>query len=90
MLFLKLFVRNIRRGGIYSVINVGGPVVGMTAAGLILLWVFHHLSYDRFHAKDKHLFAAVGGLIIGIALMVVCFQVIKAATANPVKAIKNE
>ena len=44
------------RGGIYSVINIGGLAIGMAAAITILLWVYHHWSYDRFHDKDKHLY----------------------------------
>jgi putative ABC transport system permease protein len=36
------------------------------------------------------LFIVVGGMSLGIALLTVCFQALKAATANPVKAIKTE
>ena len=53
---LKIILRNIRRGGIYSVINVGGLAIGMAAAILILAWIYHEWSYDRFHAKEKQLY----------------------------------
>ena len=53
---LKITLRNLWRGGIYSVINVGGLAIGMAAAMIIMLWVYHQWSYDRFHAKDKHLY----------------------------------
>jgi putative ABC transport system permease protein len=36
------------------------------------------------------LFVVVGCLSLGIALVTVSFQAIKAATANPVNAIKND
>jgi len=36
------------------------------------------------------LLAAVAVLTIGIALLTVCWQAVKAATENPVKAIKSE
>ena len=53
---LKIMLRNLRRGGIYSAINVGGLAIGMAAAMLILAWIYHEWSYDRFHAKEKNLY----------------------------------
>ena len=51
-------LRNLRRGGIYSAINVGGLAIGMAAAMLILAWIHHEWSYDRFHSKGKQLYVA--------------------------------
>jgi ABC-type antimicrobial peptide transport system permease subunit len=56
MFHLKIILRNLQRGGIYSAINIGGLAIGMAAAMIIMLWVYHQWSYDRFHAKDKHLY----------------------------------
>ncbi len=53
---LNITLRNLRRGGIYSIINIGGLAIGMAAAIFIILWVYHQWSYDRFHAKDDHLY----------------------------------
>jgi len=53
---LKIMLRNLRRGGIYSAINIGGLAIGMAAAILILAWIYHEWSYDRFHAKEKQLY----------------------------------
>jgi putative ABC transport system permease protein len=50
---LKISLRNLRRGGVYSWINVCGLAIGMAAAILILTWIYHEWSYDRFHAKTK-------------------------------------
>jgi ABC-type antimicrobial peptide transport system permease subunit len=50
---LKISFRNLRRGGIYSIINIGGLAIGMAAAILILAWIYHQWSYDRFHTKEK-------------------------------------
>ena len=55
---LKIMLRNLQRGGIYSAINVGGLAIGMAAAILILTWIYHEWSYDRFHAKEKQLYVA--------------------------------
>jgi len=53
---LKIMLRNLQRGGIYSAINVGGLAIGMAAAILILAWIYHEWSYDRFHASEKNLY----------------------------------
>jgi len=53
---LKLMLRNLQRGGIYSYINVGGLAIGMAAAILILAWIYHEWSFDRFHAKEKYIY----------------------------------
>ena len=55
---LKIMLRNLQRGGVYSVINVGGLAIGMAAAILILAWIYHEWSYDRFHTKEKNLYVA--------------------------------
>ena len=39
--------RNLRRNGLYSLINVAGLAVGITAAALIFLWVEYQMSYNR-------------------------------------------
>jgi ABC-type antimicrobial peptide transport system permease subunit len=55
---LKIMLRNLRRGGIYSWINVGGLAIGMAVAILIFAWIYHEWSYDRFHTKEKQLYLA--------------------------------
>ena len=55
---LKIMLRNLQRGGIYSAINVGGLAIGMAAAILILAWMYNEWTFDRFHAKEKHLYVA--------------------------------
>ena len=53
---LKIMLRNLQRGGIYSAINIGGLAIGMAASILLLLWIHHEWSYDRFHEKEKQLY----------------------------------
>ncbi len=53
---LKIALRNLRRDGIYSVINVGGLAVSLAAVILIALWVTDELSYDRFHRNADELY----------------------------------
>ena len=49
-------VRMLLKRGLYSVINISGLVLGMTAFVLINVYVFHERSYDNFHAKGDQLF----------------------------------
>jgi len=53
---IKIILRNLQRGGIYSVINIGGLAVGMAASALLLIWVFNQWSCDRFHEKAKQIY----------------------------------
>ena len=58
MFHLKIMLRNLQRGGIYSAINISGLAIGMAAAILIFAWIYHEWSFDRFHAKEKQLYLA--------------------------------
>jgi putative ABC transport system permease protein len=54
--YLKIAFRNITKNGIYTVINVAGMVVGLTACVIICLWVIDELSYDRFNENYEDLY----------------------------------
>jgi len=56
---LKVALRNLFRNGIYSVVNITGLAVSLTAAILILLWVNDEMNFDRFHTKGKDIYQAV-------------------------------
>ncbi len=47
--YLKIALRNIKRHKGYSIINMAGLTIGLTAFILIFLYVRYELSYDRFH-----------------------------------------
>ncbi len=53
---LKIALRNLRRNGLYSVINVSGLAVGLAVCILISLWVKDELSYDRFHKDGDRIY----------------------------------
>lgn len=53
---LKIALRNLRKHRIYSIINIAGLAVGMAVTILILLWVRHEISYDRFHQNFYQLY----------------------------------
>ncbi|MBN1274517.1 MAG: ABC transporter permease [Candidatus Aminicenantes bacterium] len=57
--YLKIALRNIKRYKSHSFINLAGLSIGLAACILILLWVQHELSFDRFHENADRLFRAV-------------------------------
>ncbi len=66
---LKITYRSLKRNQFYTGINVIGLSIGMAAAILLLVWIHHQWSYDRFHAKEKQLYivynrAEIGGKIL--------------------------
>ena len=54
---LKIAIRNLSRDGMYSIINIGGLTIAMAASVLLLVWIYHEWSYDRFHDKEKQLYS---------------------------------
>jgi putative ABC transport system permease protein len=57
--YLKIAIRNLRRHKIISFINVIGLAIGIACAALILLYVRHELSYDRYHEKKDRIYRLV-------------------------------
>ena len=51
--------RNIKRHKVFSFINIVGLAIGMACCTLILLWVHHELSFDRFHTNADRIFRVV-------------------------------
>lgn len=47
--YFKIAVRNMLRQKAYSFINISGLAIGMAATILILLFVHHELSFDKYH-----------------------------------------
>ena len=47
--YLKIALRNLQKHKGYSFINIAGLAIGMAACVLILLFVRHEFSYDRYH-----------------------------------------
>ena len=53
---VKVTLRKMRRQKWYSVLSVAGLAVGIASSVLILLWVRHELSYDRFHERAEDIY----------------------------------
>lgn len=53
---VKVSLRKMRRQRWYSLISIAGLAVGIACSVLILLWVRHELSYDRFHKSAENIY----------------------------------
>ncbi len=54
--YLKIALRNIIKHKGISSINVVGLAIGIACSILILLFVTHELSYDKFHEKADRIY----------------------------------
>jgi len=54
--YIKIAFRNLWRHKSFSLINIIGLAVGMTACLLILMYVRFELSYDNFHTKGDQIY----------------------------------
>jgi putative ABC transport system permease protein len=57
--YLKVALRNILRHKGYSFINISGLAIGMACCILILLYVQHELSFDRYHKNSDRIYRLV-------------------------------
>jgi len=57
--YLKLALRHIRKHKGFSSINILGLAVGMASFILMIFYVRHELSFDRFHAKYDRLYRVI-------------------------------
>lgn len=63
--YLKIALRNLLRYKFYSMINVIGLAVGIACCLLILLYIQHELSYDRYHEKADRIYRLAVSLNFG-------------------------
>jgi len=61
--YLKIALRNLQRHKGYSFINIAGFAIGMACCLLILLYVRHELSYDRFHENAGSIYRVVSSML---------------------------
>lgn len=54
--YVLLFVRNLRRQKLFSIINLLGLTVSMASTLMIYLYVSHEFSYDNFHPHADRLY----------------------------------
>ncbi len=54
--YLITALRNLRRQKGYSLLNISGLALGMACSILVIFYIHHELSYDRFHADADRIF----------------------------------
>ena len=54
--FFKTTLRNLLRNKFYSVINITGLAIGITACILILLYVQSEISFDKYHERADRIY----------------------------------
>ena len=54
--YLKTAIRNMKKNKIFSLINILGLSIGMIICILIMLYVSHEYSYDKFHHDYKNIY----------------------------------
>ena len=80
--YLKVALRTLRRQKGYAAINVLGLALGLACCVLILRYVLHETSYDRFHPNAER--------IHRVTLLTVGWRAYRTATADPVQALRYE
>lgn len=56
--YILIAYRNLIKNKTYSIINISGLAVSLTASVLLLLWVWDELSFDRFNEKADRIYTA--------------------------------
>jgi putative ABC transport system permease protein len=54
--YLNVAVRNLRAGGWYTALNIGGLAVVLAVSLLLFWWVRNELSFDRFHTHTDRIY----------------------------------
>jgi len=57
--YFKIALRNFRRNRAFSLINLGGYAVGMACCLLILIYIRHESSYDKYHKDGERIYRIV-------------------------------
>ncbi|MDR6803849.1 putative ABC transport system permease protein [Dyadobacter sp. BE34] len=63
--YLKIAVRSLFRHKTYSLINILGLSGGICVSTLILMFVVHEHSFDRFHSRHSDIYRVLGKVKMG-------------------------
>ncbi|MEX8548724.1 MAG: ABC transporter permease [Mucilaginibacter sp.] len=63
--YFKTAIRNLWRNKLYSFINISGLALGLAICMLIMLYVAHEYSFDRFHANAGRIFSVHSKFVMG-------------------------
>ncbi len=57
--YIKIAFRNLQKNKVFSLINIAGLTIGLTAFWLIALYVADELSFDRYHQNADRIYRVV-------------------------------
>ncbi|TWJ04886.1 putative ABC transport system permease protein [Mucilaginibacter frigoritolerans] len=63
--YVKIAWRNLTKQRLYSFINISGLAVGLAVCIMIMMYVTHEMSYDKFHKNSKRIFIPHASLKLG-------------------------
>ena len=63
--YLTLALRNLRKNSLYSGLNIAGLAIGIAACLLIVLYVTHEVSYDRWNPNAERIVRPVADINFG-------------------------
>ena len=53
--YFKIALRHLQKNKLYAFVNIAGLAVGITSCLLIGIYIWHELSYDRFHQNGDRI-----------------------------------
>ena len=56
--YLLISFRNLRKHSSYSLINIFGLGLGLSTFILLMVWIQHEISYDKFHKESNRIYRA--------------------------------
>ena len=54
--YLKIAIANLSKSKVYSFISISSLTIGLAVCILLLLYVSHELSFDRYHEKADRIY----------------------------------
>ncbi len=63
--YIRTAWRNFCKHTLYSVINISGLAIGLAVCMLIMLYVAHEMSFDRFHQRSGRIFDVYARIAMG-------------------------
>jgi putative ABC transport system permease protein len=54
--YIKIAIANLTKNKAYSIISISSLTIGLAVSILLLLYVSHELSFDRYHEKADHIY----------------------------------
>ena len=67
--YMKIAWRSLSRRKLFSLINIVGLAIGLSASMLIMIYVAHEFSYNRFHKNSKKIVLLTRRDFIGVSVI---------------------